>query len=114
MLLEFFYPRGGWYRAAQYVRHRLRRLPDQPQRIARGIWAGVFASFTPFYGLHFLSAFLIAKVMRGNILAAILGTFFGNPITFPIIAALEGVALALFRCVARRLRGRLGHGGLLR
>ncbi|MBY6154268.1 DUF2062 domain-containing protein [Vannielia litorea] len=89
IVLEFFYPRGGWYRAAQYVRHRLRRLPDSPNRIARGIWAGVFVSFTPFYGLHFLTAFLVAKVMRGNILAAILGTFFGNPITFPIIAALS-------------------------
>ncbi len=88
-VLEFFYPRGGWYRAAQYVRHRLRRLPDAPNRIARGIWAGVFVSFTPLYGFHFLSAFIIAKVMRGNILAAILGTFFGNPITFPIIAALS-------------------------
>lgn len=89
IVLEFFYPRGGWYRAAQYVRHRLRRLPDAPERIARGIWAGVFVSFTPFYGLHFLTAFLVAKMMRGNVLAALLGTFFGNPISFPIIAALS-------------------------
>ena len=87
IVIEFFYPRGGWYRAAQYVRHRLRRLPDQPQRIARGIFAGVLVSFTPFFGLHFLSAFLVAKVMRGNVLAALLGTFAGNPVTFPIIAA---------------------------
>lgn len=86
IVAEFLWPRGGWGRAAQYVRHRLRRLPDSPHRIARGIFAGVFASFTPFYGMHFVTAVLFAKGMRGNMLAALLSTFFGNPITFPIIA----------------------------
>jgi hypothetical protein len=47
------WPKGGWTRAFHYVRHRLRRLPDTPERIARGIWAGVFVTFTPFYGMHF-------------------------------------------------------------
>ncbi len=84
--MEFFYPRGGWYRAAGYVLHRLRRLPDPPERIARGIAAGVFVCFTPFFGLHFVSAAILAWILRGNILAAILATFFGNPLTFPIIA----------------------------
>ena len=86
---EAFYPRGGWRRAAVYVIHRLRRLPDPAHRISRGIAAGVFVSFTPFYGLHFLCAGLIAWMMRGNILAALLATFFGNPITFPVIATLS-------------------------
>ncbi len=85
-LVEVFWPRGGWTRAFHYVKHRIRRLPDNPHRIARGVGAGVFVSFTPFFGLHFITAFLTAKVVRGNILAALLGTFFGNPITFPIIA----------------------------
>lgn len=80
------YPQGGWLRAGQYVFHRLTRLPDPPHRIARGVFAGVFVSFTPLFGLHFFAAALIAFVMRGNIIAAILATFFGNPITFPIIA----------------------------
>lgn len=85
-LVEAFWPRGGWTRAFHYVKHRIRRLPDNPHRIARGVGAGVFVSFTPLFGFHFISAFLAAKVARGNILAALLGTFFGNPITFPIIA----------------------------
>ncbi|OUS20559.1 DUF2062 domain-containing protein [Litorivita pollutaquae] len=80
--VEFFYPRGGWYRAALYIRHRLRRLPDPPHRIARGILAGIFTTFTPFYGVHFVIASLIAFVLRGNILAALLATFFGNPLTY--------------------------------
>ncbi len=79
------YPRGGWGRAAQYVKHRLQRLPDTPERISRGIAAGVFVTFTPFFGLHFLFAAIIAWATRGNILASLLGTFFGNPFTFPFI-----------------------------
>ncbi|HCP81929.1 MAG TPA: DUF2062 domain-containing protein [Octadecabacter sp.] len=83
---EVFWPRGGWGRAAQYVKHRVRRLPDTPEKIARGIWAGVFTTFSPFYGLHFLFAVLIAMIMRGNILASLMATFFGNPLTYIPIA----------------------------
>ena len=81
-LLEFFWPDGGWSRAFKYVKHRLRRLPDTPQRIARGVCVGVFTTFTPFYGFHFLFAAAAAKLFKGNILAALLGTFFGNPLTY--------------------------------
>lgn len=86
LIAEAFWPRGGWTRAFHYVKHRVRRLPDRPDRIARGVGAGVFVSFTPLFGMHFVSAALAAKAVRGNILASLLGTFFGNPITFPIIA----------------------------
>lgn len=85
---DFFYPKGGWSRAFRYVQHRLHRLPDPPHKIARGLFAGVFTSFTPLFGMHFLIAVIMAKLMRGNIMAALLGTFFGNPLTFPIIAPL--------------------------
>ncbi|UXX84492.1 DUF2062 domain-containing protein [Roseovarius pelagicus] len=85
----FFWPKGGWGRAALYVKHRLRRLPDPPHRIARGIFAGVFVSFTPFFGFHFFAAAFVAWVMRGNILASLLATFFGNPLTFLAIATIS-------------------------
>ncbi|MDU8929492.1 DUF2062 domain-containing protein [Alisedimentitalea sp. MJ-SS2] len=88
-LIEFFYPRGGWLRAARYVRHRLHRLPDPPHKISRGIWAGVFTAFTPFYGLHFVVAAIVAFVMQGNLLAALLATFFGNPLTYVPIAVVS-------------------------
>lgn len=91
VVVDFVYPKGGWGRAFRYVQHRLHRLPDPPHRISRGIWAGVFTTFTPFYGLHFLIAAFIAFVMQGNIVAALLATFFGNPLTYiPIaVAALK-------------------------
>lgn len=85
---EVVFPRGGWRRAASYVMHRLHRLPDPPYKIARGISAGVFVCFTPFFGVHFFLAMALAFVMQGNIVAAVIATFFGNPITFPIIAML--------------------------
>ena len=86
---ESFYPRGGWRRALLYVGHRLQRLPDPSHKISRGIAAGVFTSFTPLFGLHFLISALLAWAMRGNILAALLATFVGNPLTFPLIAAVS-------------------------
>lgn len=89
VVAEFIYPRGGWRRAASYVMHRLRRLPDSPERIARGVFAGVFVSFTPLFGFHFLAAASVAYLYRGNILAALLATFVGNPITFPIFATMS-------------------------
>lgn len=82
VIVDFLYPRGGWTRAFHYVKHRVRRLPDSPERIARGIWAGVFTTFTPFYGLHFIVALMIARVMQGNYLASLMATFFGNPLTY--------------------------------
>lgn len=89
MATEMIYPRGGWRRALQYVMHRIRRLPDQPQRIARGFAAGIMVSFTPLFGFHFIASVFAALLIRGNIVAALLGTFFGNPLTFPFIALLS-------------------------
>ena len=83
------YPKGGWGRAVSYVLHRLRRLPDPPHRIARGVAAGVFVCFTPLFGFHFILAAGLAFVMQGNMLAALLATFVGNPLTFPIIATVS-------------------------
>lgn len=83
---EFVWPRGGWRRAAGYVLHRLSRLPDTPHRICVGIACGAFVSFLPIFGMHFVAAALTAWVFRGNILAALLGTFWGNPFTFPVMA----------------------------
>ncbi|MEI4232452.1 DUF2062 domain-containing protein [Roseovarius sp. D22-M7] len=89
VIADFFWPRGGWTRAATYVKHRLHRLPDPPPRIARGIMAGVFTVFTPFYGLHFVIAAVLALVLRGNIVAALLGTFVGNPLTYVPIGVIS-------------------------
>ena len=59
---HFLWPNGGWSRRFEYVKYRIKRLPDSPKRISLGIAAGVFASFTPLYGFHFFVAMIIAIV----------------------------------------------------
>lgn len=87
-LKEMVYPTGGFRRATRYVMLRMRRLPDRPQRIARGVFAGSLIGFLPLPGLQFLGAWGLARLMRGNVLAALLATFNSNPITTPIFAVL--------------------------
>jgi len=81
------WPRHSWSRSAKYVGKRILRLSASPHAVAAGVAAGVLASMTPFIGLHFLIGFVLAFLIGGNLLAAALGTFFGNPLTFPFIWA---------------------------
>lgn len=86
-LRDLLWPRRGWRRSTQYIAKRVLRLNGTPHAIALGVAAGVFVSFTPFIGLHFTLAFAVAWVTGGNLIAAALGTFIGNPLTFPLIWA---------------------------
>ena len=79
------WPRRSWARSFKYMTKRILRLTASPHAISAGVAAGVFASFTPFIGLHFIIAFIVAYIIAGNFLAAASGTFFGNPLTFPFI-----------------------------
>ena len=84
---EQVYPRGGWLRTARYHVARLKRVADAPHRVSRGVFAGVFVSFTPLFGVHFLIAPAIAWGIGGNIPASVVAVLFCNPLTFPFIAA---------------------------
>ena len=78
-------PRTGWRRAANYFWKRVIRLSAAPHAVAAGAAAGAGVSFTPFIGFHFVLSFVVAFILRGNMLAAALGTAVGNPVTFPFI-----------------------------
>ena len=80
-------PRKGFWRGFDYIGKRMRRLPDSPHKIALGFACGAMASFTPFFGLHFVVAAGLAWLVRGNFLASVFGTVVGNPLTFPFISA---------------------------
>ena len=84
-LRELIWPRAGWRRTARYVFHRLHRIPGSPYNIAAGFACGAAISFTPFLGLHFTLAALIAWLIGGNLLASAIGTAVGNPWSFPFI-----------------------------
>ncbi len=86
-LREMLLPRKGWRRGIEYMGHRVRRIPDTPHKIALGAAMGVFMVFSPLFGLHILLAMFLAYIFRGNILAALITTWFGNPVTFPFVAA---------------------------
>lgn len=81
------WPESGWSRAFQYIGKRAIRIKASPHAIAVGIAAGAFASFTPFVGFHTAIAIAIAWVFGGSFIAGFLGTFVGNPLTFPLIWA---------------------------
>ncbi|MCB1418099.1 MAG: DUF2062 domain-containing protein [Notoacmeibacter sp.] len=86
-LRTFVWPRRSFGRSAQYFSKRVLRLSATPHAIAAGVAAGVFASFTPFIGFHFIIAAALAWLLAGNLIASALGTAVGNPITFPFIWA---------------------------
>lgn len=64
---------------------RMLRLHATPHEIALGCAAGVFAACTPFLGFQMLLAAVLALILRGNIAAALAGTFIGNPLSWPAI-----------------------------
>jgi uncharacterized protein (DUF2062 family) len=78
------WPRRSWTRSGRYIVYRLRRLSDTPHAVALGFAIGVFTAATPFLGTHMVMAALLAWVIGGSIVAAVLGTFVGNPLTYPL------------------------------
>ncbi len=87
-LREQVYPRSGFKRATRYVIHRMRRLPDQPHKVARGVFAGSLVGFLPLPGMQFIAAWAASRAINGNLLAALLATFNTNPVTTPFFAVL--------------------------
>lgn len=82
---EYLWPTIGWMAFLRLSEIRIKRRPGSAHDIALGVACGVGVSFTPFLGFHFILAALIAYLVRGNIFTSALGTFFGNPWTFPFI-----------------------------
>jgi uncharacterized protein len=79
------WPRVSWSRSARYVVKRLLRVKASPHKIAVGCAAGVFASITPLIGVQMVMAGAIALILRGSVAAAMLATFLGNPVSWPLI-----------------------------
>ena len=80
---QLFWPSMGWKRSFVYAKTRLIRLSDTTHNIALGLALGMGISFTPLLGTHFIQAGILAWLLRGNIFSAMIGTFVGNPWTFP-------------------------------
>lgn len=83
---------AGYRKRAAYYWRRLMRLRATPHEVALGCAVGVFASFTPFLGFQMLLAGVLAFALRVSIPAALLGTFAGNPLSWPAIWGASYVA----------------------
>jgi uncharacterized protein (DUF2062 family) len=80
--------RGPWHEWSIrkcFPTHRLMHLRASPHEVALGCAVGVFVAITPLLGAHMLIAALLAGFLRVSVPAAVLGTFFGNPVSWPII-----------------------------
>jgi uncharacterized protein (DUF2062 family) len=79
------WPRRTWRRSLRYANLRLGRLPASRHAIALGLAVGVFAAFQPVLGFQMLLAGALAWLLGASVGAAILGTFVGSPVTWPLM-----------------------------
>lgn len=79
------WPRRSWSRSIRYAVLRFGRLEGAPHALALGLAIGVFASFQPILGAQMLFAGAAACLLGGSVSAALLGTFVGTPVTWPVM-----------------------------
>ena len=84
---DVVWPRMGLRRYGRYLVKRVMRLSASPHAIAAGVASGAAVSMLPLIGLHFFLGFVVAFATRGNMIAAAIGTAWGNPLTFPFFFA---------------------------
>ena len=65
------------------LKMKIYRIRDFPESVAIGLAWGTSISFTPLLGLHLIICYLGTIAMRGNLIAATVGSVIGNPWTFP-------------------------------
>jgi len=65
--------------------HRVIRINDTPESLARGIAIGFFFGVSIFWGLQIILSLLFTQLFRGNKKASIIMTAVSNPLTSPFI-----------------------------
>jgi len=82
---EWVWPSIGGRAFLRFWEIKIKRARGSSHAIALGFAGGVFASFTPFMGLHIPLAILVSWPFGGSMIMAFIGTLVGNPWTFPLI-----------------------------
>ena len=83
-------------RILRLLKLKLYRIRDFPEAVAIGLAWGASVSMTPMLGLHLITCYLGTWMMRGNMVAATVGTVVGNTWTFPFIFYLDYKVGTLF------------------
>ena len=65
------------------LKMKVYKIRDFPEAVAIGLAWGVAGSFTPLLGFHLIICYLGTISMRGNLIAATVGSVIGNPWTLP-------------------------------
>lgn len=78
-------PRIGYRRAFRYRLQRIARMRGSPHQLAGGVALGTALALTPWVGLHFVFAFLLAKLFRVSLPLALGFTLLNNPWTLPLV-----------------------------
>ncbi|MEE2695449.1 MAG: DUF2062 domain-containing protein [Pseudomonadota bacterium] len=73
----------GIKRFLRLQKMKIYRIRDFPDSVAIGLAWGTSISFTPLLGLHLIICYFGTFAMRGNLIAATVGSVIGNPWTFP-------------------------------
>jgi uncharacterized protein (DUF2062 family) len=95
---NWMWPKQGWWRTLKYYKFRAVRIDDSSYSIAAGLAFGCAISFTPAFGTHIIQSAIFCLLVRANWLAAVIGTIFGNPVTFPFLWSISTfVGLSLFK-----------------
>jgi uncharacterized protein len=72
-----------WRQHLKALYIRIKSLQGDPHYVALGIASGVFVAVTPTIPFHTVLALAVAFVLKGSKPAAIIGAWFGNPLTIP-------------------------------
>lgn len=84
-----------WWLGIKELASQIVHSHHSPDEIAAGVALGAFIGIVPTFGLGGFMALGIASRLRWNRLAAFLGTFIMNPLTFPFFIALSGLLGAI-------------------
>ena len=64
---------------------RIRDLQGNPQYVATGMAIGIFVAVTPTIPFHTALALALAFIFKGSKAAAVIGVWFSNPLTIPVL-----------------------------
>jgi uncharacterized protein (DUF2062 family) len=69
--------------------HELRTQGQSPVQKAAGVALGFFIGATPFFGLHFLMAVVLGRLLRLNIIRVYVAANISNPFVAPVLTLAE-------------------------
>ncbi len=82
---NLIWPKMGFKRVLDYYKHRSVRIPASDHSIAAGLAFGCLVSWTPLFGTHLIQCIIFSWITRTNVIAAFIGTAFGNLLTTPLL-----------------------------